>query len=92
MTSIALPLHFAPTQASSSQNSILDDKLEIKYAQPYEIFLTSLIMATLLVEFSMKGYKIRIFFAKNQHNQRKLLNCENWSIGELSKIGHHFRK
>ena len=22
----------------------------------------------------------------------KLLNFENWSSGELSKIGHHFRK
>ena len=25
-------------------------------------------------------------------NQRKLLNFENWVNGEVSKIGHHFRK
>ena len=29
---------------------------------------------------------------KNQHTQRKLLNFANWWSGELSKIGHHFRK
>ena len=29
---------------------------------------------------------------KNQHTQRKLLNFENWVNGEVSKIGHHFRK
>ena len=28
----------------------------------------------------------------NQHTQRKLLNFENWVIGEVSKMGHHFRK
>ena len=25
-------------------------------------------------------------------SQMKLLNFENWSSGELSKIGHHFKK
>ena len=25
-------------------------------------------------------------------SQMELLNFENWSSGELSKIGHHFRK
>ena len=25
-------------------------------------------------------------------SQMKLLNFENWGSGELSKIGHHFRK
>jgi hypothetical protein len=25
-------------------------------------------------------------------SQIKLLNFENWSGGEMSKIGHHFRK
>jgi hypothetical protein len=39
-----------------------------------------------VVEFSSEGYKIR-FLTKNQ---MKLLNFENWSSGELSKIGHHF--
>ena len=29
---------------------------------------------------------------KDQHTQRKLLNFENWVNGEVSKIGHHFRK
>ena len=32
------------------------------------------------------------FLAKNQQTQRKLFNFENWSNGELSKIGHLFRK
>ena len=43
MTSNVLPLHFAPSQASSSQNSNVDDTLEgykIKFALPYKIFST----------------------------------------------------
>ena len=33
-----------------------------------------------------RGYKIRKIFAqKNQHNQRKLSNFENWVKGEVSK-------
>ena len=48
-------------------------------------------MAIRVVEFSSGGHKIRkIFFHKNQHTQRKLLNFEFWINGELSKIGHHF--
>ena len=27
-----------------------------------------------------------------KHTQRKLLKFENWVSGEVSKIGHHFRK
>ena len=34
----------------------------------------------------------KIILAKNEHTQRKLVNFENWSKGELSKIKHHFRK
>ena len=43
MTSNVLPLHFAPSQASLSQNSNVDDMLEgykIKSAPPYKIFST----------------------------------------------------
>jgi hypothetical protein len=29
---------------------------------------------------------------ENQHTQRKLLKFVNWCGGELSKIGHNFRK
>ena len=32
------------------------------------------------------------FWLKINCSQLKLLNFENWSSGELSKIGHHFRK
>ena len=42
-------------------------------------------MAIRVVEFSR-------FLPKNQHTERKLLNFENWVNGEVSKIGHHFRK
>ena len=47
MTSNVLPLHFAPSQASSSQNSNVDDTLEgykIKSALPYKIFSTLLLI------------------------------------------------
>ena len=50
------------------------------------------IMAIRVVEFSNWGTKLERFLNKNQHTQRKLLNLENWVNGELSKIGHHFRK
>ena len=46
----------------------------------------------LLWSFQGRDTKLERFLAKNQHTQRKLLNFENWSSGELSKIGHHFRK
>ena len=38
----------------------------------------------------MGGTKLEIFFHKNQHTKRKILNFEFWINGELSKIGHHF--
>ena len=31
------------------------------------------------------------FWLKINCSQMKLLNFENWSSGELSKIGHHFK-
>ena len=49
-------------------------------------------MAIWVVEFSNGGYKLERFFPKNQYTQGKLLNFENWVNGEVSKIGHHFRK
>ena len=49
------------------------------------------IMAIPVVEFSRNGYKIR-FWLKINCSQMKLLNFENWSSGELSKIGHQLRK
>ena len=39
-----------------------------------------------------KGYKIINVSAKNQLKQIKILNFEDLSDRELSKIGHHFRK
>ena len=42
-----------------------------------------------LRSFQTGDTKLEIFLTKNQHTQRKLLNFEFWSYGELSKIGHH---
>ena len=42
--------------------------------------------------FQRRDTKLERFQDKNQHTQGKSLNFENWSSGELSKIGHHFRK
>ena len=36
--------------------------------------------------------KLEIFLPENQHTQRKLLNFEHLVNGEVSKIGHQFRK
>ena len=49
-------------------------------------------MAIWAVEFSNGVTKSERFLPQNQHTQRKLLNFENWVNGEVSKIGHHFRK
>ena len=49
-------------------------------------------MAIQVKEFQVRDTKLERFLPRNQHNQRKLLNFENWSSGELSKIEHHFRK
>ena len=49
-------------------------------------------MVIWVVEFSRGGTKLERLLPKNQHTQRKLLNFENWVNGEVSKIGHHFRK
>ena len=48
-------------------------------------------MAIPVVEVSRKGYRIRKVLLKINCSQMKLLNFENWSSGELSKIEHHFR-
>jgi TnpA family transposase len=45
-----------------------------------------------LWSFQGRDTKLERFLAKNQHTQRKLLNFENWSNGELSKIELDFRK
>jgi hypothetical protein len=44
-----------------------------------------IIMAIQVVEFSSVGTKLERFLQKNQHNQRKLLNFENWVNGKASK-------
>jgi hypothetical protein len=50
-------------------------------------------MAIMVVELSREGYKIRkVFGLQIKCSQMKLKNFENWSSGELSKIGYHFRK
>ena len=49
-------------------------------------------MAIRVVEFSLGGTKLERFLSQKQHTQRKLLNFENQDNGEVSKIGHHFRK
>ena len=50
-------------------------------------------MAIPVVEFSREVYTIREgFWLKINCSQMKLPNFDNWSNGELSKIGHHFRK
>ena len=38
------------------------------------------------------GTKLDRFLPKDQHIQKKLLNFENWFSGELSNMGHYFRK
>ena len=51
------------------------------------------IMAIRVVEFSRGGIQNQKgFWLKINCNQMKILNFENWSGGELAKIGHHFRK
>ena len=45
-----------------------------------------------LWSFQAGGTKLERVLPKNQHTQRKLLNFETWVNGEVSKIGHHFRK
>ena len=46
-------------------------------------------MVVWVVEFSSggRGNKLEIFLLKNQHDQRKSLNFENWCSGKLSNIG-----
>ena len=45
-----------------------------------------------LRSFQTGGTKLERFLSQNQPTQRLLLNFENWINGEVSKIGHHFRK
>ena len=59
-----------------------------KSKQGMSIVCYILSMAIPVVEFSREGYKIRKIFC--HRSQIKLWNFENWSRGELSKIGHHF--
>ena len=42
-------------------------------------------MVTQAVDFSNRVYKFRKKLPGNQHTQRKLLNFEFWTSGELSK-------
>ena len=49
-------------------------------------------MVVQVVKFLNGGTKLERFLLKNQHAQSKLLNFDNWINGEVSKVGHHFRK
>jgi hypothetical protein len=50
-------------------------------------------MAIPVAEFSTDGYKIRkVFGLKINCSQMILPNFDNWSNGELSKIGHYLKK
>ena len=50
-------------------------------------------MVVQVVEFSSGGVQNwKDFCVKINIPKRKLLNLENWCNGEVSKIGHHFRK
>ena len=42
--------------------------------------------------FQTEVTKLERFLPMNQHTQGKLLHFENWVNGEVSRIGHHFRK
>ena len=51
------------------------------------------VIAIPVIEFQVRKLKrLERGLPKNQHTQRNLLNFENWCSGELSKIGHNFRK
>ena len=43
-----------------------------------------------LWSFQGRDTKLERFLAKNQLYSNEITNFENWSNGELSKIGHHF--
>ena len=45
-----------------------------------------------LWSFQGRDTKLESLLDRNQYTHRKSLNFENWSSGELSKSGHHFRK
>ena len=45
-----------------------------------------------LWSFQTGGTKLERFLPRNQYTQRKLMNFVNWVNGEVSKIGHYFRK
>ena len=49
-----------------------------------------LTMAIRVVEVSSGGTKFERFLPKNHQTQRKLLNFENWTYGEVSNFEHHF--
>ena len=62
MTSNVLPLHFAPSQASSSQNSNFDNTLEgykIKSALPYKILSTLVIRWRMTAQTFSTPYGLR---------------------------------
>ena len=45
-----------------------------------------------LLSFQTGATKLERLLPKNQHTQRKLLNFEDWVNGQVSKVGHNFRK
>ena len=44
------------------------------------------IQLCILWQYGLWGAKLERFLPKNQHNQRKLLNFENWVNGEVKKV------
>ena len=61
--------------------------MEKKYVNrsPYRYIRVGTLWQYGLWSFQMGGTKLERVLPKNQHNQRKLLNFENWVNGEVSK-------
>ena len=49
-------------------------------------------IAVQVVKFSNGGYKIKKIFGPESTFSKESLNFENWVNGEVSNIGHLFRK
>ena len=50
------------------------------------------VMKIQVVSFQAEGTRLEVFLHKNQHNQRKLLNFENWTNGDTMVFCYEISK
>ena len=80
-----ITFHFTIYTLLQKVSTLRRNVLKNEYSRLVRMYLQSALWQYGLWSFQTGGTKLERFLPKNQHTQRKFLNFENWTNGEVSK-------